>query len=230
VTFLELVNRARVECGVSGPALTSLQGVTAGGESARMAAWVNSAWVDIQTAKEDWQWMRESFQFNTTAQQQEYTPAQAGVGSDFGNWKRDSFRCSSVGQNYADEQLLNYMEYTTFRNLYIYGSMRTTYARPVVVSIAPGADKNLAFGAVPDQAYVIAAEYYKRPYDLVADLDEPNIPARFQMAIVYRAMMSYAGYEAAPEVFQRGENEFKRLMNRLNIDQLPTPISGPTLA
>lgn len=228
MNYLQLVNRTRVECGVSGPTLTTAQGLT--GEAARIASWVNSAWVDIQTAKEDWQWMRDAVQFNTATQQQVYTPTQAGVGSTFGNWKRDSFRCSSVGQNYRDEQLLNYMEYTTFRNLYIYGNMRTTYARPVVVSIAPGGDKSLAFGSIPDQAYVITGEYYKRPTEMSADTDEPSIPSRFHMIIVYRAMMFYAGYESAAEVYQRGELEFKRLMNRLNIDQLPTAISGPPLA
>ena len=50
------------------------------------------------------------------------------------------------------------------------------------------------------------------------------------MMIVYRAMMFYGGYESAPEVYQRGEAEFKRLMSRLDIDQLPTLVSGPPLA
>ena len=228
--YLALVNRTRVECGVSGAStpLTSVSGLT--GESARIASWVNSAWVDIQTTKEDWQWLRQAVQFNTVAQQQVYTPAQAGVASTFGNWKRDSFRCSSVGQNYADEQLMNYMEYTTFRNLYQYGTMRTNYMRPVVVSIAPGSDKSLAFGATPDQPYVITGEYYTKPVEFAANTDTPSLPDRFHMIIVYRAMMSYAGYNAASEVYQRGELEFKRLMNRLNIDQLPTIVSGPPLA
>lgn len=172
--------------------------------------------------------MREPVEFNTVTQQQTYSPTQAGVGTTFGNWKRDSFRCSSVGQNYADEQLMNYMEWTTFRNLYQYSNMRRTYARPVVVSITP--DKNLAFGSTPDQPYVITGEYYRSPIELTADTDTPDIPDRFQMIIVYRAMMYYAGYEAAPEVYSRGETEFKRLMNRLDIDQLPTLVSGPPLA
>lgn len=229
MNYLALINRARVECGVSGAStpLVTAQNLT--GESLRMAQWINSAWVDIQTAHEDWQWMRYPVQFNTVTQQQAYTPTEAGVASTFGNWKRDSFRCSSVGQSYRDEQLLNYMEYTTFRNLYIYGNMRTTYARPVVVSIQPN-DKSLAFGSIPDQPYVIVGEYYKKPTEFVANTDEPDLPTRFQLAIVYRAMMSYGGYEAAPEVYSRGEQEFKRLMNRLEIDQLPTPVSGPPLA
>jgi hypothetical protein len=50
------------------------------------------------------------------------------------------------------------------------------------------------------------------------------------MAIVYRAMYYYAGYESAPEVYQRADFEFKRLMERINIDQLPTIVSGPPLA
>lgn len=227
--FLALVNRARVECGVSGAStpLTTLSGVT--GESLRMKQWVNSAWVDIQDAHEDWQWMRYPLQFNTVTQQQAYTTTEAGVAATFGNWKRDSFRASSVGQSYRDEQLMNFMEYTTFRNLYIYGNMRTTYARPVVVSIQPN-DKSLVFGSTPDQPYVITGEYYKTASELSADTDEPVIPSRFHMIIVYRAMMYYAGYEAAPEVYSRGEIEFKRLMNRLEIDQITTPVSGPPLA
>lgn len=230
MNFLQLVNRTRVECGVSGAStpLSTLVGTT--GETARIAAWVNSAWVDVQTAKEDWQWLREPVQFNTVTQQQMYTPTDAGVASTFGNWKRDSFRCSSVGQSYRDEQLLNYMDWSTFRNLYIYANMRTTYARPVVVTIDP--DKSLGFGSIPDQPYVITGEYYKKPTEFSGDTDAPpsTFPDRFHMMIVYRAMMSYAGYEAAPEVYSRGDMEFKRLMNRLEIDQLPTLVSGAPLA
>lgn len=228
--FLALVNRARVECGASGAStpLTTLVGVT--GESLRFKQWINSAWMDVQSAHEDWQWMRYPLQFNTVTQQQSYTTTEAGVASTFGNWKRDSFRASSVGQNYADEQLLNFMEYTTFRNLYIYANMRTTYARPVVVSIVPS-DKSLAFGSIPDQPYVITGEYYRAPSEMSANTDTPTgLPDRFHMMLVYRAMMSYGGYEAAPEVYSRGELEFKRAMNRLEIDQIPTPISGPPLA
>lgn len=226
--YLALVNRARMECAVSG-ASTPLASVSAlTGESARMAAWINSAYVDVQTSKEDWEWMRDTVQFNTVTQQQIYTPTQAGIGATFANWKRDSFRASSVGQNYADEQLMNFMEYSTFRNLYQYGNMRTTYARPVVVTIAPG--KSLGFGSIPDQPYVVTGEYYTRPVEMVVATDEPAFPSRFHMMLVYRAMMSYGGFEAAPEVYARGELEFKRLMNRLEIDQLPTLVSGPPLA
>ena len=192
-----------------------------------MVAWVVQAWTDIQTSKEDWLWMRQSFDFNTTANVWQYSASTAGL-TDFGNWKRDSFRCSTYGQDFKDEQLLNYMEWTTFRNLYRYANMRNTKARPVVVSIMP--NKDLAFGSIPDNVYVIDGEYYTQPVTLSADADTPLLPARFQMAIVYRAMMYYAGYESAPEVMSRGEFEYRRLYMRMEIDQLPTLISGPPLA
>ena len=226
MNYLQLINRARVECGVSGSALTTAQSLT--GEAARFANWINAAWVDLQTSKDDWQWMLEDFEFNTATHQQVYSADDVGVASTFANWKRDSFRCSSVGQSYSDEQLMNYMDYQTFRNLYIYGNMRTTYARPVVVSITP--QKDLAFGSVPDQAYVIDAQYYVKPTEMSANTDTPNIPERFHMLLVYRAMMYYGGFEAAPEVYQRGETEYSRLYKRLEVDQLPTIISGPPLA
>jgi hypothetical protein len=228
MNYLQLVNRARIECGVSGANVPLVTAQNLTGEAARIASWINTAWVDLQTSKDDWQFMLENFTFNTVAQQQVYTPTEAGVGSTFANWKRDSFRCSSVGANFGDEQLMNYMEFPTFRNLYIYANMRRTYARPVVVSITP--DKNLAFGSVPDQAYVIDAQYYVRPTELVADTDTPNIPDRFHMLLVYRAMLYYAGFEAASEVYQRGETEYNRLYKRMEVDQLPTIISGPPLA
>jgi hypothetical protein len=225
MNLLQLVNQARVECGVSGPALSTAQNLS--GESLRMAAWVKQAWIDIQTSKEDWLFMRNSFFFNTTANVWQYSATAAGL-LDFGNWKRDSFRCSTVGFDHKDEQLMNFMEWTTYRNLYQYANMRQTYARPVVVSIMP--NKDLAFGAIPNLAYVIDGEYYTQPVDLVADADVPLIPSRYHMMIVYRAMMYYGGYESAPEVLSRGDFEYRRQYSRMEIDQLPTIVSGPPLA
>ncbi len=226
MNYLQLVNRARTECGVSGGDLVTISGQT--GEAARFTGWINSAYVDIQSSKEDWEWMRSDVTFNLVAEQYSYTPTEAGIGTTFANWKRNSFRCSTSGNNYGDEQLLNFIDWTTFRDLYQYSNMRTTYSRPVVLSVKP--NKDLAFGPSPDQAYVIDAEYYKKPVEFSSDSDEPALPDRFHMLIVYRAMMFYGGFEAAPEVYQRGEFEFKRLMDRLTLDQLPTTVSGPPLA
>lgn len=225
MNFLELINRTREECGVSGPSLSTAQNLT--GEAARIKNWVNAAWIDLQTAEEDWLFLRETVEFSTESGKQFYTADEVGLDS-FGNWKRDSFRASSAGADYRDEQLLNYMDWQTFRNLYQYSNMRHTQQRPVVVTVDPS--KKLGFGAIPNSNYTIVGEYYKAPAALSADNDTLTIPDRFHMMVVYKAMTYYGGYEAATEVLARGQQEYNRLMNRLLIDQLPTMTNGASLA
>jgi hypothetical protein len=226
--YLALINRTRVECGASGAgtALTSVTGLSA--ESSRFAGWVNEGWEDVQSLREDFDFLRTSVEFNLIAQQQTYTATDAGIGSTFGNWKRDSFRISSVGANYADEQLIGFMDFNTFRNMYQYGNMRTTYQRPVIMSVAP--NKSLSFGCAPDQAYVCSGEYYRRPTTFTLATDVPDIPDRYHMLIVYKAMMSYGRYNAAPEVYTGAEADYKKLLGLFMLDQTPQLVSGPPLA
>jgi hypothetical protein len=226
--YLDLINRARVECGASGAStpLTVVTGLT--GEAARFAGWVQEGWDDLQSLREDFDFMRKPFEFTLTAQKQMYTPDEAGVGIDFGNWKRDSFRIASVGSNYGDEQLIGFMDFNTFRNMYQYGNMRTTYQRPVIMTVSPS--KSLGFGCSPDQPYVCIGEYFRRPSEFVLATDKPDIPARFHMLIVYKAMMSYGRYMSAPEVYSGAESEYKKLLGLFMLNQTPPLISGPPLA
>lgn len=96
MTFLEIVNRVRQNCGISGADLSTVTGAT--GESLRLINWVNESWLDIQAMKPNWHWMRRSAAFPTVAGQASYTATQAGV-TDFGHWSRDSFR------NYLNPQV-----------------------------------------------------------------------------------------------------------------------------
>ncbi len=89
LNFLQLVNRARLNCGISGSDLIGVTGQT--GESLRVISWVNESWLDLQAQRQDWLWLRKSIAFQTVANQYAYTPAQAGL-SDFGAWDRDTFR------------------------------------------------------------------------------------------------------------------------------------------
>ena len=90
---LQLVNRLKLEAGVSGNDLTSTIAQT--GESARLVTWIDSAWYDIQGQHEDWQWMRKTATFPTVSGVPVYSISRIGL-ADFGNWARDSFR------NYAN--------------------------------------------------------------------------------------------------------------------------------
>ena len=231
MNYLQLVNRAGLECGVASAQVTTLVGQTSM-ESLRFAGWVQDAWNDIQIEQQQWRFMTQTFSFNTTAGQQSYAPTVAqptGCGlANFANWKYKSSRCYLTSTGYSDEQIQNYMDWDQFRNLYEYGNMRTTQQRPVIWAADP--QKNYTLGPVPDNIYTIDGEYFMAPQVLSADTDTPYMPSQFHMAIVYGAMQSYAAYEAAPEVMQRGMAGWQKVMGKLRFDQLPLLTSGPPLA
>lgn len=231
LTFLQLVNRVRRECGVSGGELLTLQsGLTI--EQTRFKDWVNDAWNDLQVMREDWLWMRAQFSFETGAGVQNYSLSDIGA-TDLGDWQRGSFRCYTTSVGPADEQILPFMEYQTWRNVYLYGTMRTTQTRPVVLTVMP--DRTLSTGPVPDGVYTILGEYTRAPVALAADSDAPStsanpLPERFQMIVVYRAMKAFATFAVAPEIYDRAMREERRLMQQLLSYGVPTITSGPPLA
>ena len=230
MTFLELVNACRRECGGSGgqPVLTTLGGALSY-ENARFKAWVAEAWTDIQTKHRTWTFMEREFTFQATAGVQQYTAATLSTPlTSFANWNRKTFRCYNTATGYSDEQLLPFLDWDTFRNLYKYGTMRTTQQRPVVYTIDPL--KKILLGPLPDATYTIEGWYYKAPQNLSADTDVPELDEEFHMLIVYLAMEKYGFYEAAPEVLQRARSEGGPLMAQLEMDYLPQITMGAPLA
>jgi len=216
MNFLALVQRLKIECGVSGSAPMTTTSQIA--EIDRLVKWVNTAWMDIQSESSDWDWMRGSVSFPTVASKATYTPTEIGV-TDFGYWLGNTFRNYDTAAGYASEITMDYIDYETWRNTYQLANLRTATSRPLQITITPS--KALGLGMVPVAGYTVVGDYQKIPSEMVNDSDIPAIPAQFHMAIVYRAMMSYGSYEAASEVYQRGEIEFRKLMRRLRSDQLP---------
>ena len=231
MTFLELVNSVRENSGASGPPLTTLGGVLSY-QNTRIKNWVNEAWGDIQSEHRTWDFMERDFSIQTAIGTQGYASSDAAVTlatpGSFANWKRDTFRTYKTALGFSDEQLLGFLAWPDFRNLYQYATMRTTQQRPVLFSI--DFLKKLQLGPVPDDVYTVLGQYYKAPSDLVADTDVPLVDEEFHMLIVYGAMKKYGYFEAAPEVLARGKDEYGPLMARLESDYLPSIVSGPTLA
>ena len=225
LSFLQMVKRLRQESATSGsdPVTTVLQT----GDIKRLVDWVSTAWMDIQTEKNDWFFMRQPISFNTVAGQSSYTSAQTGTTS-FGNYKRDSFRQYLVSSGFGSEQRLNFMPYDTFRDMYQYATMRTTTQMPVIFTIDPS--KNFLLGPIPNDIYTVNGEGYAMPTEMTLDTDRPTMPSQYHMAIVWRALMYYGQYEAASDAYSHGQNEYRRLMNKLYIDQMPDIIFGAPLA
>lgn len=222
MNYLTLSQRLIQECGVSGVLSTT---ANATGEFLRITSWINSAWNDLQTKHSDWWWMRSSVLTGggvsfAPAAGVNYIPLGTGAGTvgvaadDFGQWAIDSFRCNTTTVGFLDETYLDPIEYDMWRNGYMYGALRTVQTRPVAVAIGPG--KQICLGPSTNGNYTITGDYYRAPLQMASDTDVPTgLPLQFHMAIVYNAMMMYAGYEAASEVFQRGEAGYKRMMVEL---------------
>lgn len=218
MTFLELVQRLRQEAGIagSGPASVTFQT----GELKRLVDWVASSWNDIQIAKPNWLWMNGQFQFVTTPGQREYTPAEAGVATRFSSWLTRSVRLGLNPPN--DEVLLEPVSYDEYRSIYLVGPQ--PLSRPVVVSVSPAL--NLLLGYAPNEAFTVTGEYQKTPQRLAADADEPEMPAAYHEAILYLALTKYARYMAAGEVYEDAMMNYRRIMQHLQVNQLP----GVTMA
>lgn len=225
MNYLQLTQRLWQEAGVAGayPGLTTVANQT--GELQRLVSWTNDAWRDIQNAHDDWGWMRSSASFATVAGQANYPlgtgPGTAGVAaSAYGRWLPNTARnyVTSVGTN-SEAAMDVESSYDAWRDTYFFGAARSTTSRPSVICVGP--DKTLYLGPVPGAGYTVTLDYFTARTDLSVDADTPALPAKYHMAIVFRALMYYGAYEAAPEVYQRGELEFGKLMARMTQDRLP---------
>lgn len=230
MNYLQLVQRLVREAGVSGPASGISTVANTSGEAQRVCEWIQQSWIEIQEEHEEWDWMRKDVQFNTVATQQAYPPSAAPVSlTDFARWKADSFRAYVTATGIGSEMFVLNIGYQEFRDYYQFGARRYTYGRPISISVNPS-DRALLLGPAPDQVYTMLGQYFSTVQTLTSDADIPEMPTRFHMAIVYRAMIHYGMYEAAPEVVQRGENLYNELLLRLEADQLPAVATAGPLA
>ena len=216
MNYLQLANRLRRKCRVSGSGFTTTQGSQVE-EYYRLLDWVNEAWVDIQLKRIDWLWMKKSMSFPTVSSQASYTVAQIGL-TDFANWDEDSFRTYNTVVGLNSEIEMNVITYAEWRSNYQLGALRSSVSRPIEFAVLP--DFSIGLGPVPIAGYSISGEYFKIPTELSLDADTPGMPVQYHMAIIYRAMMFYGASELAQEVYQEGEKEFALMMNRLGTTQI----------
>jgi hypothetical protein len=243
VNFLQICQRAAVECGVaSGTAIqTALPTVVgATGSLGRIVGWVNDAWTDIQMDHDDWGWMRSSnilgsgIAFQTVGGQASYPlgtgPGTVGVAVEaFGKWDRETFRNYTTSVGFLNEIYMDTIPFDSWRNSYMYGAQRTVKTRPVAIAVGP--DNSLNLGPPPNDQYTITGDYFVAASEMVLDTDVPvGLPTRFHNLIWYRTMMKYGRYESAPEVWERGSEENAGMYAQLQALRAPRVSFGGALA
>lgn len=228
MNFLALCQSAVINCGVASTqaVMTALPTVVgASGSTGRLVGWVADAWSDLQTQQTDWDWMRSSnilgkgVSFQTIGARASYPigigPGTVGVDwPNFGKWDVETFRNFTTSVGYVNEIPMEDITFDEWRDTYAINANRNVQTRPMAVAVGP--DQSLNLGPFPNSLYTVTADYFTAPAVMALDTDIPvGLAARFQMAIVYAAMIKYGEYESAEEVVSRGTREFNRLYNQL---------------
>ena len=210
-----------LECAISGSMTTT---VNQTGEFLRVTTWVNQAWIDIQTERQTWTFMRSSqlngggVSFATVAGQAIYPlgtgPGTVGVAETaFDSWLPRTFRDQTTTVGVSDQIPLAWISYDAWRDGYSMGAQQTVTTRPVAIAVGP--ENEICVGPWPTATYTLTGDYYRAPAEMTANADTPtNLPPQYQMMIVWRAMRDHYGeYEAAPEVLSRATKNY-RVMDR----------------
>ena len=209
MTYLELVRRLARGVGASGT-IQSLQ--AAEGEAKRLADWVNQAWLEIQLARDTWSWRLNEFEVsvpagtsvvNTATVTDFYKPLNGFIYGKFSNtstWLPLQFVDFQTWQSYVRSRQASHGQPTNYTQRF---------------------DRNIELYPIPNQNYAVRGLYVRKPQRLVNDFDEPILPEEYHQLIVYQAMMLYAQYEAAPEIFQAGVQGYNRLYNRMVNSETP---------
>lgn len=168
--------------------------------------------------------MRQTATFPTVAGASNYPvgtgPGTVGIATTaFRSWVLNSARnyVTSVGLN--SEVLMDYTPYDDWRDKYLLGSLRDVRTRPIEFTVSPS--QGIGLGPLADASYTILIDYFTSPQHLLVDADETDLPDEMQMIVVWRALMEYAMYESAPEVYARAEANYKAMMIDLESDFLP---------
>jgi hypothetical protein len=230
MNFLQIVQRLHSEASASGSAPGAVTSQT--GEAQRLINWVSTAYEDIQNIHAEWDFLRFSFGFSATVGVQSYSHTAVSL-TEWAKWKISADNCPSGvtvsdDSSYANEHDLEYVEWEEFKRNYQFGPTRTQTGKPTIVSVDPA--KNLVVWPIPDNTYYIAGEYFKRAQTLTSSTDEPIIPSQYHMILVWRALMLYAAYLGAPDTYAHGNNEYRRILSKLENNQLPEITFGDTLA
>lgn len=179
MTRLELVQRLAQEAGIEAPTATTSQT----GESLRLVNWIDQAWSEVQSKRQDWRWMRASnilgsgVSFTTTSGTSYYTlgtgPGTVGVAADnFTAWVKDSFRNYTTTVGFTNEIFMDPIHFDEWRNSYMYGAMRNVRTRPVAVAIGP--NNEVCVGPPPTSDYTITGDYYMAPSAMASDSATPT--------------------------------------------------------
>jgi hypothetical protein len=225
MTFLELCQAAALDSGLISSQNLMTTATTAStfykGRGRHVIDFTVQAWKTIQTGRNDWVWMRASFNGNLVIGQASYTPAQVGIATRFRAFIPDrpaegflphTIYDAAIGR--ADETPLCQISPATWRMMYDRGAQ--TNGRPLHYALENG---QFLVGPAPDKTYAIRGRYFKSAQILVNDGDVPELPSDFHDVIKWRAIEMLHGQDGAFADRTVAQAEYSRLYRLLVNEQ-----------
>lgn len=211
MTYLELCQRVRSECGIEGNGPASVEGQN--GVYQKIIRWVADSWREIQNEKQFWSFMWSEYRIDTIAGIGEYTTVELPVRS----FRETPMVIFDKTMGRADSSFIPFMPWDEFRRKFV---LRTDPdSRPVCWTVTP--DGNLKLYPHPDREFTVEGEGQRKLQTLQQNEDEPSLPEDYQMAIVWHAA---AKWFADQEAFDRQQSvlmEYEQIHDRMLREQLP---------
>ena len=215
MNFLTLASRLHRESMRSTAAPTAYSG--ASDRALRLFNAIADAWVEVQSERL-WKWMRGTTDAALTVGLQTYTGTGLGVASRFGRWRDEDdgyWPIVYVSGTPNSQWPITQLDLDTFRKRWIY----RTQGNSTPLEFATDDSQQLLIGPAPAVAYKVRADYWMEPSELAADANTPDMPSRFHMLLVWRALMDIARADAAPELLSKAEVNYAKMHDALRFDQ-----------
>jgi len=197
--YLTLCQTARQRAGMSGAGPAQVTGNS--GEMARLVDWVRQAWLELQGGHMgEWNALWRPLDLPVSAGAAELDPP-----ADLRRLVRDRL--------YFDDRPLSWHAWRDLPRQPGQGQHPT--------AIAERPDGKLVLWQAPESAGTLHGEYYARLQVLENGDDEPWLPRHLQDAIIYQALIYYATYEDAPEIYQDARDSVMDYQLRMANELLP---------
>lgn len=211
MNWLQICRRIRKEIGFSGTDTSPSSVLGQGGEMLSIVNWASSAYLAIQAkAKWDWLWERAS------------VTILAGTNLSTGLVAADRYVKDATTDG---SRSLAYAAWPDFRAMY--PAAQIADGSPSAWTVRP--DCAIVVSARPTADLILGVERYRNPLAIGADADSPLMPEHQHEAIVWRAMMFYAGHDEAGALYQHASAEYRRIMGDAAIESMPAFEAGSPL-
>lgn len=211
-----MTQRLYRETGKSGDGPTTL--VDATKVVQRLADAIGDSWMSLQQESgKNWKWMRQSSTAETIPSMNAHSASDLLV-SSFTRWRPFSHRYTVRAYDTTDTTNvwdLAWLEIDDFKRYYVDNG--TADAAPSSWSIDDS--DRLMVGPAGDVSYGLRFDYVSAPTELLLDEDEPAMPSRHHMILVWRALIDAGKDVASAEKVSRAIDRYNEMRSALIADQ-----------